>query len=816
MFKYVICLAICLGSVVSFAQTSFEGKVIDKETKAALPNANITIEGTRFGAVSDLEGKFTIPIAPASEFTLKISFVGYKTLIQKVPANLTGRPTFELEQSELLGQEVIVFATRASDKTPATFTTVNRKEIQKQNLGQDIPILLDQTPSIVTHSDAGAGIGYTGLRIRGSDATRVNVTVNGIPINDSESHGVFWVNMPDFASSVENIQIQRGVGTSTNGAAAFGASINIQTDLINQEAYAQIDNSVGSFNSWKNTVRVGTGLINDKFTFDARLSRISSDGFLDRARSDLKSFYLSGGYHGKKSLLKLNVFSGAEETYQAWEGTPESRLRGNREEMLAYIDRNGLNEQQQQNLLNSDSRTYNFYEYNNQVDNYQQDHYQLIYALEANPQFTFNAALHYTRGRGYFEQFRFNDRLSNYNLPAITIGDATISRTDLVRRRWLDNHFYGTTFSGTYRPDDKLEVTVGGAWNRYDGDHYGEVMWGRFLGNTITPGDRYYDNNGFKTDFNIFTKANYQLTEKLNLFGDLQLRTINYRFLGFDRNLNNITQEVDYAFFNPKAGATFEANGNTMLYASYSVGNREPVRRDLTESSPDSRPKAESMQNVEAGIRWRNERFSFTANHFLMLYKNQLVITGQVNDVGAYNRTNVDDSYRAGIELDGSFQLNSKWTLAANLAWSKNRIIDFVEFVDDYDAGGQQEIAHGNTNIALSPEWIGGATLAYQPSRDLEIALVNKYVGDQFLDNTSNQNRKLDAFFVQNLRFNYLIRSRHIKSTRFTFMLNNIFDIEYEPNGYTFGYIAGGERVQENFYYPMAGRNFMIGLSFDF
>ena len=582
MFKYVICLAICLGSVVSFAQTSFEGKVIDKETKAALPNANITIEGTRFGAVSDLEGKFTIPIAPASEFTLKISFVGYKTLIQKVPANLTGRPTFELEQSELLGQEVIVFATRASDKTPATFTTVNRKEIQKQNLGQDIPILLDQTPSIVTHSDAGAGIGYTGLRIRGSDATRVNVTVNGIPINDSESHGVFWVNMPDFASSVENIQIQRGVGTSTNGAAAFGASINIQTDLINQEAYAQIDNSVGSFNSWKNTVRVGTGLINDKFTFDARLSRISSDGFLDRARSDLKSFYLSGGYHGKKSLLKLNVFSGAEETYQAWEGTPESRLRGNREEMLAYIDRNGLNEQQQQNLLNSDSRTYNFYEYNNQVDNYQQDHYQLIYALEANPQFTFNAALHYTRGRGYFEQFRFNDRLSNYNLPAITIGDATISRTDLVRRRWLDNHFYGTTFSGTYRPDDKLEVTVGGAWNRYDGDHYGEVMWGRFLGNTITPGDRYYDNNGFKTDFNIFTKANYQLTEKLNLFGDLQLRTINYRFLGFDRNLNNITQEVDYAFFNPKAGATFEANGNTMLYASYSVGNREPVRRDLT------------------------------------------------------------------------------------------------------------------------------------------------------------------------------------------------------------------------------------------
>jgi iron complex outermembrane receptor protein len=510
------------------------------------------------------------------------------------------------------------------------------------------------------------------------------------------------------------------------------------------------------------------------------------------------------------------VFSGQEETYQAWEGIPESRLRGDVEGMQAYIARNGLNEQQAATLLNSNSRTYNIYEYPDQVDNYQQDHYQLHYALQAHPDWVLNSALHFTRGRGYFEQFRFDDRLSNYGLSPIELGDVTISRSDLVRRRWLDNWFYGTTFSASYLPDENLDFTVGGAWNNYIGDHFGEVIWGRFLGDEIQPGDRYYDNEGTKRDMNAFAKLNYQLDKQWEAYADLQWRGIRYNFFGFNRNLASITQEVDYSFFNPKAGISFLPREGSMWYASYAVANREPVRRDLTESSPDSRPRPEQLQNVELGYRKTGSTYQFTLNHYLMLYRDQLVLTGQVNDVGAYTRENVEKSFRAGIEFDGNVRLSPNWQFAANLAWSRNRIRDFVEFVDDFDAGGQQRIEHGNTDIAFSPNWVGGATLAYQPNPDTELALVGKYVGRQYLDNTSNMTRNLDDFFVQDIRASYRLRLKDIQGLRFNLMLNNVFDVAYTPNGYTFGYIFGGERIQENFYYPMAGRNFMLGLGLDF
>ena len=809
-------LSLWMAMLPALAQVNVKGIVRDAENGMPLPGANIAIEGTRQGTISDANGRFSLNVPQVQGLQLRVSYVGYQSLRTPLEGANLSDLSLNLQRSELLGQEVVVFATRAGERTPATFKTVDRKDIQRVNLGQDLPILLDQTPSVVVNSDAGAGIGYTGLRIRGSDGTRINVTVNGIPINDSESHGVFWVNMPDFASSIENIQIQRGVGTSTNGAAAFGASINIQTDAIAEEPYAQIDNSFGSFNSWKHTVRVGTGLINDKFTFDARLSQISSDGFIDRARSDLKSYFLSGGYHGKKSLLKILAFSGQEETFQAWEGIPEARLRGDVEGMQAFIARNGLNAQQADNLLNSNSRTFNIYEYPNQVDNYQQDHYQMHYAWQSTPEWVINAALHFTRGRGYFEQFRFNDRLSNYGIAPIQVGDQTIARTDLVRRRWLDNWFYGSTFSASYLPDSNMDLTIGGAWNNYIGDHFGEVIWGRFLGPEIQPGDRYYDNTGNKRDANIFAKLNYRLDEQWEIYGDAQWRGINYSFFGFNRNLTNITQEVNYSFFNPKAGITFTPVDGSLLYASYAVAHREPVRRDLTESTPESRPRPEQMQNIELGYRKTGSNYSFTLNHFLMLYKDQLVLTGQVNDVGAYTRVNVENSFRAGIEFDGVYRLSSRWQVAGNLAWSRNRIMDFVEFVDDFDMGGQQRIEHGNTDIAFSPDWVGGATLAYNPKPEVELAFVNKYVSRQFLDNTSNVNRSLDAFMVQDFRASYLFRMNQIKGLRLNFMLNNLFDVAYEPNGYTFGYIAGGERIQENFFYPMAGRNFMLGIGIDF
>jgi iron complex outermembrane recepter protein len=804
-----------LSTSFGMAQVVLKGTVRDAQSGTTLPGTNLYIENSGKGAISDAQGRFVINGLPQGTIQLRVSYVGYETSRQTVNLSAETELDIKLMKSELMGEEIIVFSTRASDKTPATFKNIVKKEIEKQNLGQDIPFLLNQTPSVVVNSDAGTGIGYTGIRIRGSDATRINVTINGIPLNDSESHGVFWVNMPDFASSVDNIQIQRGVGTSTNGAAAFGASINIQTDALNSDAYASVDNSFGSFNSWKHTVRAGTGLIDGKFSLDTRLSKISSDGFIDRASSDLQSFYISGGYHGAKSLLRLNVFSGHEITYQAWEGIPESRLRGDVEGMQAYISRNGLNAARAQNLLQSNSRTYNFYDYKNQVDNYRQSHYQAIYALQANEEWSFQAALHYTRGLGYFEQFRPNDRLSSYGLPNVVIGGQSISRTDIVRRRWLDNHFYGTTFSAIYQPSNKLEITTGGGWNRYDGDHYGEIIWAGVTGN-VNYGDRYYDNNAVKTDLNLFSKWNYQFNNKLNLFADVQLRNIDYTFYGFNQNLERVDTNVKYTFFNPKSGFTFDLTNNALLYASYAVANREPIRRDFIDSSPTSRPRPENMQNIEVGIRKVSDRYQLNFNHYLMLYKDQLILTGRVNDVGAYTRTNVDRSYRLGFEADGAYILSPKFSLAANLTWSQNKIIDFVEYIDDYDVGGQTQNALGKTDIAFSPDWVGGASLIWKPASDFELTWLSKYVGEQFMDNASSPDRKLNAFFVQDLRFNYLLRTPSVQHVRLSLMLNNLWDIKYEPNGYTFGYIVGGERIVENFYYPMAGRNFMLGIAFDF
>lgn len=687
-----------------------------------------------------------------------------------------------------ISDSVIVSATRTNGLQGMAYSEVSKADIKKQNLGVDIPILLNNIPSAVVTSDAGNGVGYTGIRIRGSDGTRINVTVNGIPLNDAESHGVFWVNMPDFASSVNSIQIQRGAGTSTNGAGAFGASINIQSNVLNTEPYAEVNSSAGSFNTFKNTVLAGTGLLNGRFTFDARLSKISSDGYVDRAFSDLKSYFLSGGYYGTRTIIRANVFSGKERTYQSWFGIPEAALDTN--------------------------RTYNYYTYANQTDNYQQDHYQLIGSHTINSQWNLNLALHLTRGKGYYEEYRTQDDFASYNLQPFVQGNDTVTTTDVIRQRWLDNYFYGLTYGINYNNGKRLSMVLGGGANQYRGKHFGSLIWMQYA--TVPKDYRYYDNDAIKNDVNVYLKANYEFGAGIYGFADLQYRHIGYSFLGFNNNLENVTQNVTLNFFNPKAGLTVALSNNHTLYSSVSVAHREPTRDDYTQSTPQSRPKAERMIDTELGYKKQWKKASIGANAYLMYYKNQLVLTGRINDVGAYIRSNIDNSYRAGIELEGQVSLLKKLVLAGNVTFSQNKVLNFVEYIDDYDNGGQVANTYKRTDISFSPNWIASASLAYQPVKNLVFTFMNKYVGKQYLDNTSNNNRVLNAFTTQSILINYTLKWTVLKELNFNLAVNNLFNARYEPNGYTFSYIFGGQQTTENYYYPQAGINFMGGIGLRF
>ena len=771
---------------VLWAQFTLQGKITDPENQNPLIGATISLDNS-LSTQSDANGSFNFTKLKKGIYTLKISYLGFKTKEFKLVLEDNQTLNVSLSKNTFLADEVVVNATRASENSATTFKNLTKEDLEKNNFGQDLPYLLDQTPGVVTYSDAGAGVGYTGIRIRGSDPTRVNVTINGIPYNDTESQGTFWVNLPDFASSVDNIQIQRGVGTSTNGAGAFGGSLNIQTTTLTDSAYGEFNSSAGSYQTLKNTLKLGTGLINGKWSFDGRLSRIVSDGYIDRAKSDLKSYFLSGAYYGKSSLLRLNVFSGTEKTYQAWNGVPEDKLKTD--------------------------RRFNEFTYDNQTDNYQQDHYQMLYSKSLSPQLSFNGALHYTYGRGYYEEFKTDQKFSKYGLADVVIGNQKINKTDLIRRRWLDNNFYGLTYSLNYKPSNKIDFTLGGAYNEYNGDHFGEVIWAKYASNSNIR-ERYYFDNGFKTDFNVFGKASIQLN-KLALFGDLQYRGINYDFTGFDNNLKNVTQNANLNFFNPKIGFTYLVNDQSNFYASYSIGNKEPNRNDFTLSTPTSRPKAEQLRNLEAGYRFKGNIFSGGANLYLMDYKNQLVLTGKVNDVGAFIRSNVAKSFRNGVELDGNVRLNQKLNWAMTAAFSQNKVQDFEEFIDDYDKGGQVRNVFSKTDLAYSPNFVGSSTLAFKAFRNAEIALLSKYVSQQYLDNTSNDNRKLDAFFVNNLRLSYDLKLKGIKNVGFGLLVNNIFNELYESNGYTFSYIAGG-LTTENYYYPQAETNFLFSLNVKF
>lgn len=815
-------IALCIP-VSMQAQHKIYGNVTATDG-TSLAGVKITVEGYYSGTFSDNNGYYEIPSLKDGEYIIKTSLWGYEEVKKNVTiAGNDVLTNISLSASSLKIEEMQVSAVRADSKTPTTYTNLSKEEISDANYGQDLPYLLNTTPSTVVTSDAGAGVGYTGVRIRGVDPTRTNVTINGIPINDAESHGTYWVNMPDFASSTDNIQVQRGVGTSSNGAAAFGASINIKSDNVEKNPYAMIDNSIGSFNTLKTTVKAGTGLINDHFVLDARLSRIVSDGFIDRASSNLRSMYLSGAWVGKKSLLKANVFIGTERTYQAWWGIPEWKYKGNADSLLVHYYNNGYSTQDSINLFDSNNKTYNYYTYENEVDNYQQDHYQLHFTHSFSEKLSLNIAGHYTYGRGYYEQYRRDDDLATYGLDPVINGTDTITSSDIIRRRWLENHFYGGIFSFNYSNLKNLKIIIGGGANNYDGVHFGEIRWARFS-STSELGDRYYETDAQKMEINGYAKANYQL-KKFNFFVDLQVRHLDYSFEGMDESygeLISLEQQVDYTFFNPKAGLMVDFNDQNNAYASFSIANREPVRGDFVESAAKSLPLPEQLQNLEVGYRFRAKKFLANFNYYFMNYKDQLILTGQINDVGGYTRTNVDKSYRSGIELELAYQMIKKLSVTANLNMSQNKIAAFTEYVDNYDnydVDGnmiQDVIEHTNTDIAFSPNLIAGLGINYSPNKNLDLNLYSKYVGEQFLDNTSSENRKLDGYFTTDFKVSYTIKNIGFSELIIGALINNIFNEQYVNNGYTWGYIYGGQRIVENFYFPQAGRNFMVRLALKF
>ncbi|MFT6971911.1 MAG: iron complex outermembrane receptor protein [Roseivirga sp.] len=817
MQKLVMLLAMWLTTTGVFAQYTLKGKVLDDATGESITGANVFIASLNQGDGTNDEGEFQLQKISEGTYLIEVSMVGYTTFRKRVEVKDDLVIDFRLKSDLIRLEEIIVMGTRANENTPTTFTELSKDDIADQNLGQDLPFLLNWTPSVVVTSDAGAGIGYTGLRIRGSDASRINVTINGIPVNDSESQGVFWVNMPDLATSTDNIQVQRGVGTSTNGAGAFGGSINILTSGLSQEPEASINTTFGSFNTQKFNAVYKTGLLNDRFAFEGRLSQISSDGFIDRASSDLNSYYLSAGYYGKKSILKFITFAGKERTYQSWYGTPEAKLRNDEAGIEAVIANNGFTPEQADNLRNA-GRTYNFYQYENQVDDYGQDNYQLHYSQDLATSWSLNSSLHYTKGAGFFEEFKNDQDFEDYALPNVNVGGTTISSTDLIRRRWLDNDFYGITYGLNY-DSEKVQFNVGGAYNEYIGDHFGEIIWAQFA-STADFGERFYESESKKSDFNMFSKLNYQLNDRLNLYGDLQFRSVAYSGLGNDNDLRAIDFDEQYNFFNPKVGATYTLNSAASLYSSFSVGNKEPNRSDIIDARGFREPVAETLNNLEMGYRLIKTNFALEVNYYLMDYRNQLVLTGELNDVGSGIRTNVPDSYRTGIEIQLAGRLAKGLSFNGNISLSENKIRRFSQVLYDYGADFSEfnEVVSEfeDTNIAFSPSVVAGGQLSYEVSTLFSVTLLSKYVGEQFLDNTSNQDRKIDAFFVNDLRLNHTFHPKFMQELNLSLLVNNIFDIEYESNGYTFGYFGGGNEVRENYLYPQAGTHFLLSLGLRF
>ena len=785
----------------SIAQNNFVGRVTDSSGEPIV-GANILIEESNLITYTDEKGKFYLN-SNSTNIDIQVSHVGYLTKEIEF-SNPNQEINIVLDDGIILKDEIKVISTRAKYNSPFAFTNISKSFIEKNNSGKDIPFLINSTPSTYSTSDAGNGIGYTGVRIRGSDATRINVTINGIPYNDSESHGVFWVNVSDLASSANSIQVQRGVGSSTNGGGAFGGTVSIKTGKASEDFKLKYSSSAGSYKSFKNTLELNSGLIKNKINMNLRLSKINSDGYVDRATSDLKSYYASASYYSDKTSIDLINFSGKERTYQSWWGTPEGRINNDIEEMNNVIANNGYSDEQADNLLNS-GRTFNYYTYDNQTDNYQQDHYQMHFNHDISNTANLHLALHYTYGRGYYEEFRKDDNLSNYY-------DFLENKSlDLVRRRWLSNHFYGLTYSFS-KKFDKSEINIGGALNEYDADHFGEIIQPQLM-----VSEPYYFSKSFKKDGNIFIKYNLNITESAELFTDMQLRGYSHKMKGNDNDKSIIDVDKNNLFFNPKVGLTKSLNDKVILYGSVAVANREPIRSDYIDSKIE--PKHESLVNIELGKGFNYNIGSFNTNLYLMEYNNQLITTGEVNDVGAYIRENVKKSRRFGVELTNV--LNTKdFYVNSSLSLSRNLVYNFNETLYDYGADFSQyniiENKYGVTDLAFSPGVLLNNHFEWKANKFLSFILNSKYVGKQYLDNTSNEKRVLKDFLINDFKIQTNLTNNVLNNLFFKIEINNIFNVKYSSNGYTFGYYGGMDyEVRENYFYPQATRNIMFSISIE-
>jgi len=813
-------LATHRGETVQTSQSTqqvISGTVTDALSSEPLVGANILLEGSGSGTTTDSQGEFSLTV-PDRDGEITISYLGYESRTYAI-RELDQDADIRLLRTTIPGGEVFVQALRVDESIPIAYSNISREELDEQNLGKELPYLVSTTPSVVTTSDAGAGIGHTGIRIRGVDATRINVTINGVPVNDSESHGVFWVNMPDLASSVDNIQIQRGVGSSTHGAGAFGGTMNIQTARMEDKPYAEVNTSLGSFNTRSHNILLGSGNLGDGWQLEGRYSDISSDGYIDRATSDLESLYLSGSRRSERSILKVDILSGNQRTYQAWNGVPEPILNNDPEQLEHYISNLGGDaDRLRENLGN---RRFNEFTYHNQTDNYRQDHYQLHYSRQLTDNWLLNSSLHYTYGRGYYEQYREDDPLLTYQIDPVQIGETTITESDLIRRRWLDNHFFGGLASLEWQSDN-TDVILGGGYNEYDGDHFGEVIWARFAGQSEYE-DRYYENNGYKTDGNVYGKVNHFLNDRLSVYADMQYRNVSYRFLGLHvdetgggQDILEVEQQVRIHFFNPKAGVVYRLGDHSRVFASLSVGGKEPTRRDYIESTPESRPDPERLFDYELGYNGRWGGFSGGLNLYYMHYRDQLILTGAVNDVGAYTRENVARSYRAGVEIHGSVELTPWLNLDANATLSRNKIPEYTFYLDNFDTGGQERFDYDDVDIAFSPALTGNGTLRYQKG-NLSAAFITKYVSRQYMDNTQTLSRSIDPYVINDLRVGYSLSDvPWFDGVNLTLLVNNLFNRSYVDNGYTFGWIAGGDQQHFNYYFPQAGRSVMARVSFNF
>jgi len=674
-------------------------------------------------------------------------------------------------------EEVIVSSIRVKKNAPIAFTNVSKDNLGKKNLGQDLPILLNSLTSVVTTSDAGAGVGYTGIRIRGINAQSTNITINGIPYNDAESLGVFWVNMPDFASSIENLQVQRGIGTSTNGSSAFGASINILTDLVSDKPYFENSNSIGSYNTIKNTFKFSTGILNDSFEFSGRLSKIDSDGYIKRSSSDLKSYFLQATYKKENTLIKALSFGGHEITYQAWNGIDGETLESDRiyNPSGMYLDQSG-----------------NIQFYDNEVDNYKQDHYQLHWSQIINSKLTSNLSFNLTNGLGYYEQYKEN-------------GDQ-----DYITRKWLDNQFIVGNYSLNYQ-SNKLNMNFGSSYSEYDGDHFGKVIWAQNTAG-IEVDDRFYDGNGIKKDFSNYVKTTYQLNSKLSFYGDIQLRNVNYKTSGNTSDITNFSINKKYNFFNPKGGLNYLFKNYNNVYFSFARSNREPTRSDY-ESNPNIR--SEQLNDFEFGWSLTKKKFNVTTNFYMMQYKDQLVLTGSIDDVGTPVRENSGESYRTGLEVETVFNLSDKISILANSAFSDNKNKNFVTSLNG------ELVNLGKTNISFSPEIVSAVNLLYSPKENMEFSILNKYVGEQYMSNTNSAFSKLDAYSVLDFNFNYNFKKTFFFSEIvLSAVVSNLFGTEYVSNGYYYTYDDTWTdpniitTIEGTGYYPQATRNYMVGLKF--